>query len=398
MNTVLVTIVGPDGRTDAAASADTPVRELLPTLAQLTGAVAADPAGWDVGPPGRSPLLAHGTLADQGVVDGSVLHLRPRGAEPGPAPEAAVAAGDDLADGSTPLERTCDALPEWLGLAGRLRAARRADAGGASARGSWPVRMRAGWRETCYERRLEQAIRARRLSRPVTIAIVTPSAGAGRTTIATLLGSLLAYLRVDRAVVLETASPATPAVAAQDLLAMLEHGLSSTQLDGYLVPANDGLERLPMLPGADAHTYERVIGRLRETAGLLLVDCGAGLDDPSARAALETADQVVVVVEAGPASAQLAARAAAALGDDGPPAILVVNRVPARGQDVGWLEHEIPAARGLVAVHDDPRRAARLRAGALTWSERTGAWDLPLRELGALLAAEWVRSGIAARR
>jgi MinD-like ATPase involved in chromosome partitioning or flagellar assembly len=305
---------------------------------------------------------------------------------------------DDPLDDATPVQRTRDALPEWLGVTGRLRAACRADAGGAPAHGSWPVRIRAGWREACYERRLEEAIRARRLSRPVTIAVVSPSAGAGRTTIATLLGSLLAQLRVDRALVLDTGSPVAPAVAAEDLLAMLEHGLSSTQLDAYLVPANDGLERLPVLPGAGVQTTERVIGRLRETAGLLLVDCGSGLDDPSAQAALATADQVVVVVEAGPASAELVTRAAAVLGDDGPPAILVVNRVPPRGQDVGWLEHEIPAARGLIAVHDDPRRAERLRAGELTWSERTGAWDLPLRELAALLAAEWVRSGLAARR
>jgi MinD-like ATPase involved in chromosome partitioning or flagellar assembly len=395
VNTVLVTIVGPEGRTDAAAPADAPVRELLPMFAQLTG--VADSAGWDVGLPGRSPLLAEGTLGEQGVVDGSVLHLRPRGEE---APVEAVVVGPDrdAEDGSTPVQRTRDALPEWLGPCGRLRAACRADAGGASVRGAWAVRMRAGWRAGCYERQLEEAIRARRLGHPVTIAVVSPSGGAGRTTIATLLGSLLAQLRVDRALVLDTASAGAPAVAIEDLLAMLERGLSSTQLDAYLVPANDGLERLPVLPGADAHATERVIGRLRETAGLLLVDCGSGLDDPSTQAALATADQVVVVVEAGPASAQLVARAAAALGGDGPPAILVVNRVPARGQDVGWLEDEIPAARGLIAVHDDPRRAEQLRAGQLTWSESTGAWDLPLRELAALLAAEWVRSGLAARR
>jgi MinD-like ATPase involved in chromosome partitioning or flagellar assembly len=398
VNTVLVTIVGPEGRTDAAAPADTPVRELLATFAQLTGAGAADPAGWHVGPPGHSPLLADGTLGDQGVVDGSVLHLRPRSPEPVVAVAALAPPGDAADDGSTPVERTRDALPEWLGLGGRLRAACRADAGGASVRGSWPARVRAGWHETCYRRRLEEAIRARRLSRPVTIAVVSPSAGAGRTTIATLLGSLLAQLRADRGLVLDTAAAAAPGrprgVAAEDLLSMLEQGLTPTQLDAYLAPANDGLELLPVLPGADAQTYQRVIGRLRETAGVLVVDCGGGLEDPSTQAALATADHVVVVVEAGAASALLVARAAAVLGDDAPPAILVVNRVPARGQDVSGLEHEIPAARGLIAVHDDPRRAEQLRAGELTWSERTGAWDLPLRELAALLAAEWVRSGV----
>jgi MinD-like ATPase involved in chromosome partitioning or flagellar assembly len=393
VNTVLVTIVGPAGRADAAAPADTPVRELLPTFAQLTG--AGDARGWDVGPPGSSALLADGTLGDQGVVDGSVLHLRRQGEEPEVA-AAVIAPGEEAVDGSTPVRRTRDALPEWLGFGGRLRAACRPDAGGAAVRGPWHVRMRAGWRESSYERRLEEAIRARRLSRPVTIAVVSPSAGAGRTTIATLLGSLLAELRVDRAVVLDAAA-AAPAVAAEDLLAMLENGLSATQLDAYLVPANDGLEVLPVAPRADARTYERLIGRVRETAGLLIVDCGAGLDDPSAQAALATADQVVVVVEAGPASAQLAARASASLGDGAPPAVLVVNRIPPSGQDVGWLEHEIPSARGLIAVHDDLRQAERLTAGELTWSERAGAWDEPLRELAALLASEWARLGLASK-
>jgi MinD-like ATPase involved in chromosome partitioning or flagellar assembly len=397
VNTVLVTIVGPEGRMDAAAPADAPVRELLPTFAQLTG--VRDPAGWDVGPPGRAPLLAEGTLGEQGVVDGSVLHLRPRGEE---APVEAVVVDPDreAEDGSTPVQRTRDALPEWLGLGGRLRAACRADADGVTVRVAWAVRMRAGWRAGCYERQLEQAIRARRLGHAVTIAVVSPSGGAGRTTIATLLGSLLAQLRVDRALVLDAAPAAAgrAGIAAEELLAMLESGLTATQLDAYLVPANDGLELLPTLPGADARVYERVIRRLRETAGLLVVDCGPGLDDPLAQAALAVADQVVVVVEAGPASAQLVARASATLGDDAPPAVLVVNRVPARGQDVAWLEHEIPSARGLIAVHDDPRRAAQLAAGELTWSEPAGAWDLPLRELAALLAAEWVRLGLTARR
>ena len=335
-----------------------------------------------------------GTLGEQGVVDGSVLHLRPCG-EGVPAEPAVAGPDREADDGSTPVRRTRDALPEWPGLTGRLHAACRADAGGAAVRGSWAVRMRAGWRESCYERRLDEAIRARRLGHPVAIAVVSPSGGAGRTTIATLLGSLLAQLRADRALVLDAAPGA--GVGARDLLAMFENGLTAAQLDAYVVPANDGLEVLPALPGAGADVYEGVIRCLRETAGLLIVDCGPGLDDPLAQAALGVADQVVVVVEAGAASARLVARAAALLGDDAPPAVLVVNRVPARGQDVAWLEHEIPRARGLIAVHDDPRRAARLAAGELTWSEPAGAWDLPLRELAALLAADWVRLGLVAR-
>ncbi len=384
MNTVLVTIVGPEGRTDAAAPADTPLRELVPTFAQLTGTIGSDASGWDVGPPGRSPLLANSSLGDQGIVDGSVLHLRPRGAA-SPVLELAPPPERLRPDDSSPVRRTRDTLPEWLGVGGRLRAARGAEGG-----------LRAGWRTTSYERRLEESIRARRLSRPVTIAVVSPAGGAGRSTIATLLGMLLAQLRVDRTILLDTApvSGFGPRhnVAVDSLLD------PEVALDPWLVPANDGLTLLPVAAGADPGAYERVVERLREAAGLVIVDCGAGFDDPAARAALGAADQLVVVVDAGPAGREDVACAAAALGEGTPPAVLVVNRIPARGQDVAWLEHEMPAARGLIAVHSDPRRAARLAAGQLTWSERMGPWDEPLRELAAMLASEWVRLGLVARR
>jgi MinD-like ATPase involved in chromosome partitioning or flagellar assembly len=178
---------------------------------------------------------------------------------------------------------------------------------------------------------------------------------------------------------------------------MLDSGLTQTQLDAYLVPATDGLTVLPLAPGATAADHERAFARMRELASIVVVDCGPGLADPAAQAALAAADQLVVVVEAGAGAREDVATAAAALGDGAPPAVLVVNAIAPRGHDVGWLEHEIPRARGLIAVHSDPRRAAQLRTGELTWSARNGAWDQPLRELAALLSSEWVRLGLAAR-
>ncbi len=78
MNTVLLTIVGPDRRADVAAPSDTPVDELLPTFAQLTGG-RPDAFGLVLGAPRRAPLDGDLTLADQGLVDGCILHLRPAG-------------------------------------------------------------------------------------------------------------------------------------------------------------------------------------------------------------------------------------------------------------------------------------------------------------------------------
>ena len=43
-------------------------------------------------------------------------------------------------------------------------------------------------------------------------------------------------------------------------------------------------------------------------------------------------------------------------------------------------------------------RGPAYSATSLFRTERTGTWGLPLRELAPLLAAEWLRSGLAARR
>ena len=64
--------------------------------------------------------------------------------------------------------------------------------------------MRAAWAHGDYRQRLEQAIAAPRLQRCVTIAIVSPKGGVGKTTVTALLGSLLAFLRRDRVVAVET--------------------------------------------------------------------------------------------------------------------------------------------------------------------------------------------------
>lgn len=362
MNTVLVTIVGPDGRADAVAPADVPLRELLATFAQLAAGVrddAGDDARWELGPPGHPPLLASGTLDSHGVADGGVLHLRrsgtpldapPRNPAPGPAP-----------DGSTPVARTRDALPEWLHAGERMRAALRAALGTADdVRGpamiepstSRRARARASWRATDYRRALEDAIAGGPLRQPVTIAVISPRAGAGRSTVALALGGLLDRLRSERVVNVRATSAAD---------------------------------------GEPADPFG--VGALGDGAGVIVVDCGPGLDDPAARAALLAADQIVLVVEPDDAAPRLLAAAGEWLVSGGPSAVVVVNKLPPRGLDIGWLEREMPDARGLIALHSDPRQAARLGSVPSCGRDPYGAWSLPLRELAAVLVEDWSRRG-----
>lgn len=390
MNTVLVTIVGPDGRTDAAAPADTPLAELLATFAQLTGARGAH--DWELSSPGHPPLASGRTLGEQGVADGSVLHLRPAGAPPEPAAPDPLAALPAAPDGSSPVQRTREALPEWFGRAGRLRAA--LGGGGADGGESWPRRVRAGWTAAGYRPGLERSIAAPRLRRPIAIGVVSSCAGAGRSTVALALASLLSQARGEPVCLIDAARAGASHLAVDDPFGSGLPGAFVTGPYGLLTLApSSGHEP----DGLDAAEHERLIASARAAAGVSVIDCGPGLDDPAAQAALRAADQLVVVVEAGPLAAALVAEAGARLAGCAAGAVLAVNRIPPRGLEVGGLEHELPAARGLVAIGSDERQVARLAAGTFAWdaAARRG-WDLPLRELAAVLAADWPRQGLAA--
>jgi MinD-like ATPase involved in chromosome partitioning or flagellar assembly len=140
-------------------------------------------------------------------------------------------------------------------------------------------------------------------------------------------------------------------------------------LDQHLGRAFEGLMVLPAptdperMARLDEHSYRRVIERLQSLVGILVLDCGTGLQEPAARAAQATADQIILVSDAQPATASLVAEAAGLLSTVGPPLTLVVNKMPASAKeariDLEGLEELVPDAHGLVMIEDDERRAAR---------------------------------------
>ena len=77
---------------------------------------------------------------------------------------------------------------------------------------------------------------------------------------------------------------------------------------------------------------------------MIILDCGTGLQDPAAKAALATCDQIVLVTDAVPATASLVAEAGALLAASGRPITVVVNKMPKKSR-LG------------------PRQAGHLRAG-----------------------------------
>jgi MinD-like ATPase involved in chromosome partitioning or flagellar assembly len=338
------------------------------------------------------------------------------------------------------VEVTRRSLPERLGPLRRLRHAlgaaaglgARADASGPPASGGvapspaeltlpdapGPVaRWRRAWADTDYLHLLDLAITRPQLARCATVAVVSPKGGVGKTTITALLGTLVAHLRRDMVLAVDAnpdygslgrvlcpahrffvddvaawlggAGPVPPSMA--DVNARLGAGPAGLRV----LPAPTDPGRMSRI-GFD--TYHDVIGRMKDYAGLVLLDCGTGLQEPAARAAVEAADQVIVVSDADPATASLVAEAICR-SPMTQPMTLVVNKVPLRGGrlDLRRLADTVAGAEQIVVIPADPGAASALGVGAFRWEEVPAAWQRSVRELAAVLIAGWAGLGLTSR-
>ena len=429
----------PEGSIRVSTPTDVPLRELLPDLLELAG--LPDHDRWALGPVGGDPYPPNQTLAELGVDDRALLALRELPGHGSADRDSATtqrmirprlgpneqAGGRPLSDRNArilPVRLSCPArcLTVLAALARRGHVEQRCDRGSGTlgpaeftraARLSPLARACEAWTHSDYGERLEQTIAAPRLLRCVTIAVVSPKGGVGKTTTTALLGSLLAFLRRDRVIAVETNPdwgslgrrlvPDHPIFIDELLTGPLsDPDISPARLDAQLGRGPDGLMVAPAptdpdrAANLDESAYRTLFARLSELAGMLVLDCGTGLDDPPARAALACADQLVLVCDDEPDTASIVAEAASWLRHAGPPLLLVVNNLR-RGSriDLLALERATAFAHGLAVVPRDERAAGQLHSSRFTWRHASECWQIPIRELAALLAADWQRLEIA---
>lgn len=361
------------------------------------------------------PPSSHQAPPEEPPVPPAAPHPAPADAQGRQAPAPAAPTDEDLLPGRVPGSRRF-----WAALrASMSRKSATPHQSGAFAKATVPgagERYRLALQSTDRLHNLETMVRAAFLPRCVVISVVSPKGGPGKTTMTALLGTLLAELRRDPVVALD-ANPdlgdlrdklsdgTTPAAYVDDLARWLdEHpGVAPADLAARLGTGPHGLRFIPtprppvctkerMIDAADFHLYERLIARLRDYEGIILVDCGTGLLDPPVRAALEAADQVVLVTDSSATTARQVVAAAGLLPDD-TPTWLVANKMPQKGSmlDLDQVVAAMPGLRGVTVmpVPEGGQLAENVVTSRFDWATAPVVWREPIRELAARLALDW---------
>jgi len=388
MSTFLLTIAVSDRRVEMVLPSETPIGGLMSTVVELAAPDAGSepPGEWSIALEDGSRLAPQRSFSDNGVPDGAVLRLQPPEPSP-PAPDPSAAEPPAPPALSSPRP----AVPR-SGLLERVRDA---------------VAPRSDHSE------LDASIRAPRLATCATVAVVSADEGAGKTTVAALLGSLLAHLRDDRTVVVDYApgdrslgSLLAPGhgLYTDDLLDLLAGSeLTTRQVDVHLGRAAHGLRVLADPPDParlatlDRHAHILAVEALKQHGGMIVLDCPPGLQAPATQAAITTSDQVVLVTDSDTAAITSAADAARRLVRSRSPFMLVVNRFPRRGSriDLDALATNVPETDGILAVRTDTRGAARLSARHLSWDDAPEPWATDARRLAACLLEQWPGLGLS---
>jgi Mrp family chromosome partitioning ATPase len=372
---VVVTVESPRGRLTLAVPDDVPVEQLLPPLVDACRCERMA-SRWSLRPRGAAELDAERTLEESGVYRGAILELQ---------------------IGEPPARPAQRPLASWgeVGVFHARRVAATAWRVGSSSRNPARPALSTPARATESDRAISGAV----LQRGLLIAVLGRERGAGASTVAALLATLLAGLRGDRVAAVDTdplsaslTSILTPGrrVQSADLLSAVTPG-GIDSLKQHLVPEQHGVFVLPapVLAGAGAATrldqavYTALLAQLTRSAELAVVDCGVA-DIPGGRAALASADLAVIVSRAEELEGRRLEQTVQAAGASCRSVVVLVNRShrPHRGRSA---PADLTGADDTVWLSDEPDGAARLRAATFSWETAPGSWHGEVRALAAAL-------------
>jgi MinD-like ATPase involved in chromosome partitioning or flagellar assembly len=249
----------------------------------------------------------------------------------------------------------------------------------------------------------------RRVTVPVTgsrrVVVLSIKGGVGKTTTVAVAGSLLAGLRRDRVVALDASSDwgtlaarlsVVPRQTVRELAAHGRHAISEHGIRAQLVVSPSGLyvvgsDPQSMVSGAlTGEEYRQAVFLLEYVANVLIVDLGAGMQQPFLPIAIQTCDQLVVATaatwdaaqSAGAALDWLAARGRADLVER---AVVVMNNLhPTRRKRRGFVEDlRTDLERRVRAVHDVPFDPALQPGGRILLRKLAGPTRLAYLEVAA---------------
>lgn len=340
---LLLTLESPSGRTAVSVPSNTPVEELLPGLVQASVGIV-DPSGWTLAAKGEAMIDGARTFAEAGLYSGAVVQLipPPRGPERPSAPAPPRPAQPPK----------IESMGEWD-----------------------------------YLRTLDRALAAGNPLGSQVIAVVGAQVGAGATTVSALLATFLASVRPERVACVD-ANPQSGALSQWMVpdsalpvtvyRSLLESTVSPQMVEGALVSV---APRLWVMPAArdtsagagDGAAWSRLIEHMRRLRNVVVLDCGAGTQRETVKAAVQAADRIVLVTKPETSPKEPAHWSK--------PIVWVSNQSQrrARIQRTGNVPH--------ITIAIEQQAAAMLKRRGFAWSEAPLAWQEAVRELAAVLVA-----------
>ena len=259
------------------------------------------------------------------------------------------------------------------------------------------------------EAELERLIRSQPgVTRPNTIAMLSPKGGVGKTTSAFLAGSLLASHMKLRTIAVD-ANPDFGTLGAlapdrlrpernlADLIAELDTVQTAAELNPYVARLPSGLHLLGAPTDAEVmsrigpESYGQLLAFLSIFYDVVVLDLGTGITDPLAQFAIARSDHVVLVSTPELITSQTVVGALRYLAHER--ATLVLNRATRRNAaDISRIEarfREHRLRRSVMIPHDE-RLATMLDTGTYSLGALERATRRPVKLLGLAVAEQLV--------